>query len=168
MKVIMHSFYSLFFICVTSGFAVAQTNASDSTFLLSAINKLNQQYTTYIDTDGHIYNGKEYLSYDKYYMKGHQYFRASSEEEGEVFYEGFLFTKTPLLYDVVLDQIIVPEPNGSLQFKLENLKVNYFRVHDHLFIHLNKDSVSSTSIRPGFYEKIVFFNSFLCYLPLII
>lgn len=155
MKIPIYTFYFILFGFVINNYAVGQTNRSDSTFLLSATNKFSQQYITSVDNDGHIYNGKEYVNYDKYYMKGHQFFKFDEEEESDVFYEGYLFTKVPLLYDAVLDQIIISEPNGSLQFKLENQKVGYFRVHEHLFIHLNTDSVASSSMRPGFYDLLV-------------
>ncbi|RDC65118.1 hypothetical protein AHMF7616_03748 [Adhaeribacter pallidiroseus] len=73
MKVIAYSFYLILLVFINSHNATCQINNSDSIFLLSATNKLSQKYTTAIDNDAHIYNGKEYLNYDKYYMKGHQF-----------------------------------------------------------------------------------------------
>ena len=154
MNLVTSSFFFISLGLIISNYALGQTNKTDSTYLLSAINKLNQQYLNSVDNNGHIYNGKEYLSHDKYYLKGHQFFKFSEEEEGEVYYEDYLFTRVPLLYDAVLDQVIISEPNGSLLFKLENQKVSYFRVHDHLFIHLNTDSLSGSSMRPGFYDLL--------------
>ena len=154
MKALLSSIYIFFGFIITHN-ANGQTNGLDSTFLLSALNKLSQHYINVTDNDGSIYNGKEYLNYDKYYLKGHQFFKSSEEQEGDVFYENYLHTKTPLLYDVVLDQIVISEPGGSLQFKLENQKVNYFKLHGHLFIHLNTDSVSGSSMRSGFYNMLV-------------
>ena len=148
------SLYLILLVCTISNQSVGQVSSADSTFLLTATVYLNQKYINSTDSEIQIYNGKEYINYDKYYLKGHPFFKSSEEQEGAVFYEDNLFTKISLLYDVVLDQIIISEPNGFLQFKLENQKVNYFKLHEHLFIHLNTDSVSNSSLRPGFYNLL--------------
>ncbi|QNF33067.1 hypothetical protein HUW51_10095 [Adhaeribacter swui] len=157
MKALTCVFYSVFFkfLIFHSAFAQNQTNTADTLNLLTAKNNVTNAYTTSLDNDLHLYNGKEYLSYDKYYLKGHQFYKSSEEQEGAVYYEGHLYTKISLLYDVVLDQIVVSEPNGSLQFKLENQKINYFQVHDHVFIRLNADTLSTSAIRTGFYDLLV-------------
>lgn len=155
MKSIICFFCFLFFEFIISNPALCQTNSSIDTLLISAINNLSQRYTTSVEYDGHLYNGKEYLSHDKYYLKGHQFFKSDEEQEGDVLYEGYLFKKIPLLYDVVLNQIVISEPNGSLQLKLDNNKVSYFKVHDHLFIRLETDTLSNSPIQPGFYDLLV-------------
>lgn len=136
------------------GQALGQAAPTDSAFLAAAANNLSDRYTNAIGDEKPIFNGKEYLNYDKYYLRGHQFYKSDEEQEGEVYYEGYLFTKVPLLYDVVLDQMVVSEPNGSLQFKLENEKTAYFKVHGHTFIRLAADTLGPLGMRTGFYDLL--------------
>ncbi len=151
----------ILFFCVAwlgviySHYAFAQVAPTDSAFLAAAVNNLSERYTNAIGDEKHVFNGKEYLSSDKYYLKEHQFHKSDEEQEGEVYYEGYLFTKVPLLYDVVVDQIVVSEPNGSLQFKLANEKVAYFKVHGHTFIRLAADTLGQSIIRTGFYDLLL-------------
>ncbi|PSR56126.1 hypothetical protein AHMF7605_22775 [Adhaeribacter arboris] len=147
-------FFTLLGVIISSQ-AFSQVATNDSAYLATRINNLISQYDQAIGDQKILFNGKEYLTYDKYYLKGHQFFRSGEEQEGDVYYDGYLFTNVPLLYDVLLDQIVISEPNGSLLFKLENKKVNYFKVHDHTFIRLAADTLSESPVKTGFYDLLV-------------
>ncbi|MDQ4140859.1 MAG: hypothetical protein M3142_10075 [Bacteroidota bacterium] len=135
--------------------AYCQTAGSDSAYLATRITNLTNQYNEAIADEKHLFNGKEYLSYDKSYLKGHQFFKSDQEQEGEVHYDGYLYTNVPLLFDVIQDQIVISEPNGSLQFKLDSKKVAFFKVHGHSFIRLVADTLTEPTIKTGFYDLLV-------------
>jgi len=135
--------------------AAGQATPPDSANTLLAIKNLSERYNQALEDEKHIFNGKEYISPDKYYLKGHPFFQSSEEQDGDVYYDNFLYTNIPLLYDVTLDQIVLPAPAGSLLFKLENQKVASFKVHGHTFIRLVTDSVAQSAIRTGFYDVLV-------------
>ncbi|MDQ3291616.1 MAG: hypothetical protein M3Q05_10040, partial [Bacteroidota bacterium] len=65
--------------------AFSQVNSSDSTYLVSRINNLTDRYNEAIADEKHLFIGKEYLSYDKYYLKGHQFFKSDHDQAGEVY-----------------------------------------------------------------------------------
>ncbi|QMU30079.1 hypothetical protein [Adhaeribacter radiodurans] len=146
-------FALLVILCSKSAFSQVATN--DSAYLAARITNLTNRYTQTIADAKHLFNGKEYLTYDKYYLKGNQFYKSDQEQEGEVYYDGYLFTNVPLLFDVMLDQIVISEPNGSLQFKLENKKVSYFKVHGHSFIRLVADTLTESPIKTGYYDLLV-------------
>ncbi len=126
----------------------------DSVNTMLAVKNLTERYNQALEEEKHIFNGKEYISQDKYFLKGHPFFIASEEQEGDVYYDNFLYTNVPLLYDVMVDQIVLSAPAGSLLFKLENQKVAYFKVHGHTFIRLTTNSMAQAAIRTGFYDVL--------------
>lgn len=151
-KILCYCFLFLGYTC--GNYSFGQSASSDSMLLSAAINNVTQRYTNALGDEAHVFNGKEYVNYDKYFMKGHQFYKSNEEQPGAIYYDGYLFAGVPLLYDVVLDQIIISEPTGSLLFKLENNKIATFNVHGHSFIRLVTDSLASSAISTGFYDLL--------------
>lgn len=135
--------------------ALGQATSVDSVFVAAAIQQLTNRYTAATESEWHLYNGKEYLDYDKYYLRGHQFFKSAEEQAGSIYYDNYLYPAVPLRYDVLLDQLVLSPPESSLLFKLANDKVSYFNVHGHSFIRLVVDTLAQSAIRPGFYDLLV-------------
>ena len=140
--------------CLITVGAAGQVVNADSGRLV-AYNNLVHLYSDAMRDEKHVFNGKEYFNYDKYYMKGHQFYKSNEEQEGAIYYEGSWYTNVPMLYDIVLDQLVIPEPTGSLYFKLENKKVNFFNLHGHRFTRLVPDSAGPAGISAGFYDLLL-------------
>lgn len=134
--------------------ACAQPGKSDSLQLAAAIDSLTVRHSQALGNEQQVYNGKEYFNHDKYYLRGHQFYASNEEQEGSIIYEGYRYNKVAMLYDIVLEQLVVLEPAGAYLFKLENHKVSKFMVHGHTFIWLATDTITQSSFQAGFYDLL--------------
>ncbi|MDO7875097.1 hypothetical protein Q5H93_10175 [Hymenobacter sp. ASUV-10] len=107
-------------------------------------------------THPQLINGPEYENYaQRYYtIVGHQFFLTPEKHAGGVFYNGYYFDNLRLSYDVVRDQVVLPQPTSPLQFRLVNEKVGYFVIDGHRFVRLQPDSAASRVLGPGYYEVL--------------
>lgn len=107
-------------------------------------------------THPQLINGPEYENYaQRYYtIVGHQFFLTPEKHAGGVFYNGYYFDNLHLRYDVVRDQVVLPQPTSPLQFRLVNEKVGYFVIDGHHFVRLQPDSLASRVLGPGYYEVL--------------
>jgi len=158
MKIIL-SFCTCLLICVVGSQCSGQTIRPDSAFISAAVNKAAALYTQTIDSESHLYHGLEYINYDKVYLEGHQFYRTDKETEGTILYDGAQYTQVPLLYDLVLDQVIIEHPESSYQLSLISEKVKEFSFLGHTFIRLEPDTLSGSPIRTGFYDLLVAGNT---------
>lgn len=144
-----------FLIISSGGKCFGQAALSDSTLISAAIKKASVLYTQAIDVESHLYHGLEYVDYDLSYLEGHQFHRTNTETEGTVLYDGAQYTQVPLLYDLVLDQVIIEHPESAYKMSLISEKVKSFSYLKHTFIRLEQDTISDSPIRPGFYDLLV-------------
>ena len=103
-----------------------------------------------------LYNGPEYGDYTaKYHARnGHPFFLQPDVLPGTLRYNGHDFANLRLQYDLVLDQVVLYQPNGSLRLRLLNEKVQTFSLDKHAFVRLVPDSASAGVVRPGYYEVL--------------
>jgi hypothetical protein len=104
-------------------------------------------YQSYIGPDAAIYNG---CVYQPNYLgvEGSPYFLSDNLTQGTVVYEGLTYTHQLLLYNTVLDQLVLADPKGRL-LSLSPEKVSLFTMNSHTFVHL-----SANNIRTGYYELL--------------
>lgn len=117
---------------------------------------VGQAYAAYENTmnlQSHLYNGSEYVDYDNY-IDGHQYFGSDDWEDGSIHYDGTLYRDVPLLYDVMLDQVVTENFAGPLRIRLVGEKIRYFTLLGHRFIRIVTDSVQNPVLRTGFYDQL--------------
>ncbi|MDB5261570.1 MAG: hypothetical protein JWQ14_851 [Adhaeribacter sp.] len=126
----------------------------DSVYLQKPLQYALTLYENGIGEASHLYNGPQYVNYDKYYIEGHQFFRTDEASPGNIFFDGTLYTQAPMLYDLVLDEIVLDHPNSEFQFTLVTEKIKYFTFQGHTFIRLEKDSVGDTPLKGGFYDLL--------------
>ncbi|HEX8348729.1 MAG TPA: hypothetical protein VF598_02090 [Hymenobacter sp.] len=141
---------------VLSRQALSQTAAAEAQ-LASAVDLVRKQYKNSFIAHPQLFNGPEYRDYAQRYQKcvGHQFFLSSDKQSGSVYYNDYHFTDVKLLYDVVLDQIVLQHATSPLYFKLINDNVQNFFVGKHYFTRLIADSSATGLTRTGFYEVLV-------------
>lgn len=104
-------------------------------------------YQSYIGADAAIYNGYAYQpNYQG--VKGSPYFPGDNLTQGTMIYEGLTYTHLRLLYNTVLDQPILSDPQSQLLCPPVD-KIRQFTIGDHVFIHFD-----SPGFTPGFYELV--------------
>ncbi|WP_026462726.1 hypothetical protein [Adhaeribacter aquaticus] len=149
------TFYSFFFLSLLSAqFSFSQNLKSDSVFLATSVSNVISVHAKILNQESHLYNGPQYVNYDRGFV-GHQFFQNDEITEGTVTYDNLLFRDVPLLYDTVLDQLVVEGLTNGNSIKLISEKVKDFTYNDHHFYRLQKDSLYSNLPQAGFYEFLL-------------
>lgn len=137
---------------LSTGTAQAQHSAADTAFLQRAVHNVLATYQEAVGVQTHLYNGTEYVDYSKPFLEGDQFFVSKAVVRGNIFYDGTWYTEVPLLYDLVMGEIVMPHNSSGLMMKLVNDKIDTFQIHGHTFVHLKGDSASQALPQPGFYD----------------
>ncbi len=147
-------------ICVLYGLInAAVTNAQsvgvpDSNFYQSLNASAASTYSKSIDENWGLFNGSEYVgSYSR--TIGHPYFESDKLQPGNIFYDGTFYRNVQLLFDLSRGEVITPGHGQNFNIKLVPEKIAYFSVLNHLFVKLEPDSGTNSSITPGFYDMLV-------------
>ncbi len=143
----MRFILSLFCVGLLLHNAVGQPVGKDSTVSLAARQAV-ARYEEVSNTLERLYNGPEYISYDRR-LTGHPFFPTDTLLEGKVAYQGGQFA-VPLLYDIVKDEVVVVH-SGGYRMSLHSDRVQAFSVRNHTFIRL--DSVQQ-GMSTGFYDML--------------
>jgi len=105
----------------------------------------------FIQLPSHLYNGFEYVNYDKQ-TDGHQFFESPALEEGSVQYDGILYTHVPMWYDIVKDELVIEHFHKYYKIRLISERISQFTLLNHTFVRIVAGNQSD--IRTGFYEKL--------------
>lgn len=130
-----------------------QLASPDSTFPEAAASHAAQLYNESFADRLRLYNGIEYVDYDKY-IKGHQFYESQDWENGAIHYDGVLYRNVPLHYDLMRDEVIVEHPNETGEIRLIPERVQYFSLLNHTFIRLVADSAKSSLGRTGYFDLL--------------
>ena len=102
----------------------------------------------------HLFNGKEEQAYPYQFSEGTPYFLSNKWSKGTLDYDGKMYEDVSLLYDVVRDELIYLYFDNRSRIRLIKEKVSEFSIMGHNFINITPDSLFSSSIAPGFYDKL--------------
>ncbi len=144
---------ALLFLSGSAPSAFSQSVPTDSALVQQSVQQVYARYRTAMHLHSHLYNGSEYVDYD-HYIDGHQYFQSDEWEEGTIHYDGTLYPRVPLLYDVRYDQVITENLAGPLRIRLVAEKVQYFTLLGHTFVRIVADSTTQGGVRTGFYDRL--------------
>lgn len=146
------SFTSLFFHPITAG-CQSTTNNNDSVAIKNAINI----YHEYLSPEPGLYNGSEY-TYNTYYPfvinEGDPFFFSKNFDTGAVYYNGVLYEKVPLLYDIIHGEVLIRDPSRINILRLNDKYISWFRLYNHTFQKLYRDSASANPLNTGFYAAL--------------
>lgn len=111
-------------------------------------------YNQSLKEELHLFNGKEDQGYPYPSSEGTPYFLSDNWSKGTLDYDGKMYEDVSLLYDAVRDVIIYLYFDNRSRIRLSKEKVSKFSIMGHYFINITPDSLFSTSIAPGFYDKL--------------
>lgn len=114
-------------------------------------NAINIYYRS-LGAESPLYNGSEYLEYAYTIQEGHPFFETSNWVNGSIHLEGMLFQNVPMLYDIVKDQLVIPDFQKAYKINLPAGKVQQFDLPGHIFIRLTQNR--SDQMKAGFYELL--------------
>jgi hypothetical protein len=132
------------FLCLCCGLvgsvvSFGQTFRGDSTFVAEARSNSISLYSSAIAGQSHLYNGSAYTEYLAQ-KDEHPYF-VDEWIEGTVLYDAEYHTNVPILYDVVLDRIIIDNGFTIKKVMLVHEKVKAFTIGKSRFVHITDGSL---------------------------
>lgn len=154
--ILLSSFVSSLIIAIsTSLFAQAVNN--DSTVLSQSIASAREDYFTTIRSQAEVYNGSEYVDFERRIV-GHQFFETDLHEEGSIVYEGIEYQNLEMQYEIYRDLCLIKhfsEKGFAYSIELNSQKIQEFRLLDHRFVFLSEDSVEKFNMKAGFYDIVM-------------
>jgi hypothetical protein len=143
----------LMFILILAGLlagnAFGQAPTIDSTNRPVAVNKTAARYESANTNPEQLYNGIEYVGYDRR-LTGHPFFPSDSLQIGAIRTEGQDFSM-PLLFDIVREVLVLNHPAGY-RMALHSDNIQSFSVGGHTFIRM-ADS-TRLGLPTGFYDLL--------------
>jgi hypothetical protein len=131
----------------------AQPAARDTSIGPSAYGLALRQYHDYLDPEPNLYRGGQYAEYSFLLKEGHPFFGEDRWRKGTAMYNGILYENVSLLYDEVLDMLVMPDPLKVFKIILIPSEVGSFTIEDHSFVRLS-DSLNPSQPGNGFYEQL--------------
>lgn len=100
-----------------------------------------------------LFRGMEYVETDRMINEKHKFFETQKFQNGSLIYDGQIFYKVPIQYNIYDDLILVNLKNEGVNsiFQLFSSKVNQFQINDKKFRFLKANN--NLDIK-GFYEVI--------------
>ena len=144
----------LFIFCLAGKTMNAQSFEEDSSFYSAAISNAIRIYHSYLTPEPGLYNGSEYADYPIRLTEGHQFFDTNELVNGSIVYDGVLYENVPLQIDLVTEHVIINSFGGAYRMQLINEKISRFKLLNHTFIRIVKDSANRNVISTGFYDQL--------------
>ena len=127
-------------------------NNSDTSFV-SALKYMKGTYTTVINDESNLINGREDVNYN-YKLIGHPYFEDRDWKAGKVHFDGSLYENVLLSYNLLTQQLIVKHFESYYRIELIKDKVADFSIPGHHFINLKNISSKVDGLDPGYYDLL--------------
>ena len=134
-------------------FCSGQGSLNDSTSNPSDTSFAVNQYYSSIGENAHLYNGPEYLTYDKR-IAGNPFFKTDSLTSGDIAYDGSHYFNIPMLYDIIYDEVVINRYQQNFRISLLREKMKGFTFLNHTFYRMEKDSLHGVLLSPGFYDQL--------------
>ncbi len=136
--------------------AAAQVVASADSSVRAAVATARQPYAQATQAEARLLSGTEYVNYSRPNSVGHQFFQSNIAQTGSVFYDGQLFADVPLLYDLKLDQVVMPDLARNTSRRLTAEKVASFDLGGHQFVRIvAADTMAKSAAPTGFYDVLL-------------
>lgn len=149
MLVFLRAVFSLVLLCFIS-YLQAQTTAIPNPVMLYQLEYGND----------HLYKGKRYDTYGTI-NSGHPSFLEMGMVEGSsVIFDNILYQDKLLIYDVVIDELVIRHPELGKNIRLPKQLVSSFTIDSHQFVHIRDMSLNLT---PGYYHELYNNNDLICY-----
>jgi hypothetical protein len=133
--------------------AEAQIAASnDSSQVTLAMQTARQRYLA-TAPESRLLNGVAYANNRPSYVTGQPFLGGSAPQPGTLDYDGQHFAGVQLLYEQVLDQVLLYGSAQAAPMQLVRQKVQSFELPGHRFVRLPADSAGV--LTEGFYDLIV-------------
>ena len=128
--------------------AWAQT--PDTTFYDAAVNSTKSLYTMSQGEQARLFTGIQFVEYRYPFQNDHPFFKDSNPTTGTIHYDGVTYTRVPMWYDLIRDEVVVLNQVSQTKIVLQSKKVKEFWLAGHHFVRI--DSVPGMPI--GYYDRL--------------
>lgn len=125
--------------------------ANDSSLLANAVAVARQRYLA-AGLEPRLVNGVAYASKPLSYVSGRPFFQSSNPQPGALDYEGRHYEGVPLLYEQVLDQVLLYGPAQAAPVQLVRQQVRSFELAGHRFVW--RPANAASGLAEGFYDLV--------------
>jgi len=132
---------------------VSSQTHRDSLFVSKVSGNLTDYYSSSLSTNALIYNGKMFQDYFPFEPGNHVFFLANEFTPGTVIYDGFLYKKVDLKYDLVADQLIMQHPSFGMGIILNPKYVSSFTLSNHTFLRI-PDNPANIKNQGQYYDAL--------------
>ncbi|HVM86724.1 MAG TPA: hypothetical protein VMT76_00955 [Puia sp.] len=151
MRKCKYCFFILPFFLHPGSFAQSPVLDNDST--CAGLNNTIGLYYSAIQSNAHLYNGRQYSGYNANYI-GHPYFDTAVLQKGSIYYDGTLYNNILLQYDINKNEVITEKYGQELRLSLSNEKIDSFRILNNEFLKIIPDSNAGNIMEAGFYQRL--------------
>ncbi|HVS95138.1 MAG TPA: hypothetical protein VHE54_01595 [Puia sp.] len=142
--------FVLFSICVSP---VRAQQGSDPVVTDSSPALVLQYAHDNLSPDSRLYNGYEYIR-NGTPAKGFPFYDSDGLQKARLSYDGILYRDIPLEYDLVLDEVVIPDFTGKALIGLISEKVGHFSIGAHYFRYVAAGAGAGAP-PAGFYEVLL-------------
>ncbi|WCT12095.1 hypothetical protein [Mucilaginibacter jinjuensis] len=139
----------LFF--MTSSYA--QKASADSTASSYVESYIVSNYNKAVGEQSRLYNGIEYTAYSPLIKSNANFHDLKDLVAGTVMFDGYTFTKVPMLYDLNKDLLVVQLYNKVSNYILASDRVSSFDIDGQHFVYISADTVNNKTFSSGFYGQ---------------
>lgn len=115
--------------------------------------RILQVYVDSMKNNLRLYNGSEYIRYG-HGLVGDPFFKNNDFRKGDVLYDGIWYRKVPMLYDLVIGEVVIKDYNGGYEIKLLKEKISAFSLEGHNFTAISSDTTQENAASIDFYDKV--------------
>jgi hypothetical protein len=154
-KLTVHLLRTFLIVLFLKSSALAQKIKDDSLFVAQVTENITNNYLILLKSDAPIFNGKMYRPNSNFDEGTHTLFINNQYTLGSIFYDEILYKDMNIMYDLVLDQLILlnfDKVGGLVVFPH---RVKSFKLHEHTFINIQPDSLNKKNISSGYYDLLV-------------
>ncbi len=145
----------LFLICL---FACPVFGQSESAYIGSAGTlpaELKPSYSRH-----HLFNGREFVPHNLSVVGSPNHADLVILDHCSVVFDGVYYDDIPLLYDLVIDQLVTIHPDRREEIYLEKHLVDWFSIRQDQFVQIVE---GQSELSPGFYQLIYQGDGYTCY-----
>jgi hypothetical protein len=110
-------------------------------------------YNSAFQSQLRLFNGREYTEYNKVFLDGQPYYLTTTWLNAKVDYDGNAYDSVQVMYNLVTDELIVLNSDGTSKIRLLKDRVASFDIDGHHFVNVAADSMR-TNLQKGFYDVV--------------
>lgn len=108
----------------------------------------------------HLFNGREFVPHSLSAVGSPNHADLVILDHCSVVFDGVLYVDIPLMYDLVIDQLVTIHPDRKVEVCLDKHLVDWFSIRQDQFVLVAE---GQTELLPGFYQLVYRGEDYTCY-----